>query len=145
MSRRSVLSIGLIFLALSPECSCIWDLGPQDKRILLEYQFTQGWTGIVTSIVISEDYLAIGYSTDSTFAVQFNHRDMGALDRLLAEFSSFKRYYHLQGRIWYDIPTHSLIHHSYARSDTVTILEPLDSPDIPAVLRNGVTTLESKL
>ena len=136
--------IFLILMTIFLFIKCERDFGPSTTNIL-KYEFTHGWTGKTSTIIISYDYTGFKNVDNTKIQIEFSNDEIKELKVILANYSSFIRFYQPENGAWFDIPTHELIYYGEIGSDSVSIYEPLDSPDIPVDLANLVELLMSKL
>lgn len=136
--------IFFILMATLLFIKCERDLGFSPTNIL-KYEFKHGWTGKISIIIVSHDYTAFKKVDNTKIHIEFSDDELKQLKTLLVNYSSFKRFYEPENGAWFDISTHELIYYAEIRPDSVSIYEPLDSPDIPVDLVNLVELLMSKL
>ena len=145
---KKFLQMFLIIMATILLIQCESDLlfSPKDhsQTDLLKYEFTHGWTGRIRTITVFNDYTAVETYDTTSIDIEFSSEEFKTLKTALENYSSFKRYYRPESGAWFDIDTHEFIYYGNADSDSVSIYEPLDTPDIPVDLINLTELLMSK-
>lgn len=145
MKRLIILTC--LVTSLLFECGCsdsnINSIPP--NRTLLQYKLTMGWSNTQITIIVHTDMSAVKIYNNIEQAITFSTTEQKKLDIALANFNSYKRFYKPEHGIWFDIPMHEIIYSRTIEMDTVSIHEPLDSPEIPETLKRMVEMLMDKL
>jgi len=133
-----ILMITFIFI------QCAKDFGILSPN-LLQYEIMNGWTGKISKITVFRDYSAVKNMENLEEQIEFTSGEREKLKAILSEYSSFKRYYKPENGFWADLSTHELIYYQTHKPDSVSVYEPLSTPEIPNNLVELIDILTSKL
>ena len=146
MRRPLVICLSFLISLMFLQCKNDSATNTSDgARKILEYKYTQGWTGAVSIVEIYGDKSAVKLVDSIRSSITFSEQEKMEIDSLLSDFSTLKRIYEPEGGAWMDMSLHDVVRFTASGSDTVSIYEPVDSQDVPGDLRDCVNVLLQKI